>query len=488
MITHYQPGQGFPTLGQLALAEYIESIEQPSVVKDIDEDVCMTSSKDIDDEWVLVTSFNPQSRADIHIVCRTVWESLKKQELEIFGSNYITKGIEKSVVLDYCVRFKLLRADLNPDDTNAILFNNMTLLFRKLANHFGTSIKFVNLYALKNKLEADEIKIWGPPINWMPPNEPITFILAKSALNKTYKMIRFIPSLLENAVLLKELNLSQNKIKYIPECIGKLTNLEKLDLSQNQISRIPSSIGSCTNLKELKLDYNCIDEISEGMSKLTNLVTLILSNNNLTNIPSFFVNLKRLNVLRLNGNLLFVFPFTELDFNYRHNDDINKLFSLAKAQNDYECKGNFSRFLKLCTDQSFDCPDLLKVVFDNLNIKDKCLICYEHFGHKPSFESTKLYYSEDELFTENWEENKSKELLEVRKALGWILVKTFIKKFQWLSEAQNEGQNNRVRDKILDKDDGGGNEQVFNIFLFMDTMEELDLYPEEVEDISFYSK
>ncbi|XP_048446677.1 receptor-like protein EIX1 isoform X2 [Pyrus x bretschneideri] len=116
-----------------------------------------------------------------------------------------------------------------------------------------------------------------------------------------------IPSISQNIISLREIDLSYNYISLdpIPNSIQNMTGLKVLNLEGNNFnSTIPEWLYSLNNLESLLLSYNELrGEISSSIGNMTSLVNLHLYGNRLEgNIPNSLGHLCKLKVLDLSMN------------------------------------------------------------------------------------------------------------------------------------------------------------------------------------------
>eukprot|EP01060_Flectonema_neradi_P038870 TRINITY_DN8303_c0_g1_i1.p1 TRINITY_DN8303_c0_g1~~TRINITY_DN8303_c0_g1_i1.p1 ORF type:complete len:436 (+),score=69.34 TRINITY_DN8303_c0_g1_i1:120-1310(+) len=111
-------------------------------------------------------------------------------------------------------------------------------------------------------------------------------------LDLSYAKLEELPSNLESATSLTNLNLMQNSIRELPEEIGSLTGLKYLNLSVNRIKEIPYTVVQWEQITEINLSSNLLSSLPEEFGFLMSLRTLTLDFNYFTEIPDCLCELE----------------------------------------------------------------------------------------------------------------------------------------------------------------------------------------------------
>ncbi|RZC64946.1 hypothetical protein C5167_008638 [Papaver somniferum] len=141
-----------------------------------------------------------------------------------------------------------------------------------------------------------------------------------------------IPKSLVNLGNLENLDLSVNKFSGgIPEEFGNFQKLVYMVMSDNKLSDIPMQIGECLSLKQLDLADNQLNgSLPTQLFELLNLTDLYLNNNTLIGtIPALIGNLNSVETLTLYHNNL-------------HGEIPKEIGLLGKLQNFYLYENQFS--------------------------------------------------------------------------------------------------------------------------------------------------
>jgi internalin A len=129
-----------------------------------------------------------------------------------------------------------------------------------------------------------------------------------TSLDLWINQLTTLPNAIGQLTNLKSLDVSNNHLTTLPDAIGQLTNLKSLDVSNNHLSTLPDAIGQLTNLTFLKLWSNQLTTLPDVIRQLTNLTSLDLASNRLKTLPDVIEQLTNLTSLDLSNNQLMALP------------------------------------------------------------------------------------------------------------------------------------------------------------------------------------
>ena len=277
---------------------------------------------------------------------KNLWDRLKKsQDLKNLTSHLENMFIQK--LEDHKKNIIL------SDERNKILEENVTTLFKSLANKFHRSDENIPVdlssYLRLQKMEDESLQIiWDKKLSnyfkfkgrspktlneiklWLadPKNEDqlnkidnldlsqlgitvIPYQLTRLSRIQTLflddNQIETLPDFLSNFSKLQSLTVNHNSVRCLPESLSKLSQLETLYLDDNQISSFPESFGKLSKLQILSVSFNRLKSLPESFKHLSQLKTIFLDHNKIKSMPEFI------------GNLTF------LELFYLHNNEIEKL-------------------------------------------------------------------------------------------------------------------------------------------------------------------
>jgi len=117
--------------------------------------------------------------------------------------------------------------------------------------------------------------------------DPVIFTMSFKliVLDISHNHITFIPSQIEELILLRELRAAFNKIVSLPPEIGRLKRLKKLIVNNNRLKRLPQELGHLEQLEDLILSENNLEEIPSSLANMSALRVLKLQNNKLRSLP-----------------------------------------------------------------------------------------------------------------------------------------------------------------------------------------------------------
>lgn len=130
---------------------------------------------------------------------------------------------------------------------------------------------------------------------------------AMSSLNDLFSF-NDLQQALDNASMVRNLDLSWKQIEELPSNITSLTNLRWLNVRNNELTALPVEIDRLSKLTELLLDNNNLSNLPEKIQSLKMLSNLSLTHNNFNEFPLEVTEIKSLRVLDMSDNNISAIP------------------------------------------------------------------------------------------------------------------------------------------------------------------------------------
>lgn len=127
-------------------------------------------------------------------------------------------------------------------------------------------------------------------------------------LDLSWKQIEELPSNITSLNNIRWLNIRNNELTALPVEIDRLSKLTELLLDNNNLSNLPEKIQNLKMLSNLSLTHNNFKEFPLQVTEIKNLRVLDMSDNNISTIPPEIGKMKKLKVLALINNDISSFP------------------------------------------------------------------------------------------------------------------------------------------------------------------------------------
>ncbi len=252
---------------------------------------------------------------------------------------------------------------------------------------------------------------------------------ALQTLNVNENLLTTLPDSIGNLNHLTHLEVMSNKLISLPTTIGGLGALVGLNARMNRLKTLPSQIGDLQNLAALDISANQIGQLPNTIGNLTSLVQFYLHSNQLTALPPQISQLGHLIVFNLENN---PFLFVPQEIFQSGNPVFQNNSVLRVYQSELTCRpvssfGKLYQSILLRKD-----PEILKLLFNELDSKDKKFIC----------ESLLVYIGRASIETQWALEHVFDEIkifsLAVRKAISIKLLRNFSEAFHTIQTLAND--------------------------------------------------